>query len=123
MRLIIALAITLFANMAFADSTIVNPSYQVFSSAAPGTYNVSKYRTKSVSAYAVRGATFGVFTSGTSLAIQCGPTSSGPWTACSGSTTLTSAGIVTWEDAFAWVKITLTKVTYNVKVWLLGNAY
>ncbi len=92
--------------------------------------NVTNYRTKTLftQGIAVSGHT-NTTLSGT-VAALCGPTATGPFTACSGlvttsgggSISTTSNAVQTWIDSSQFLEVTFTKTSGECSVWLsLGN--
>jgi hypothetical protein len=121
MKKLLTFAFLAMTVNAFADSTVINPTQQIYSSSTPRVINASKYRTKTV---VVNGITttglFGIYTG--SVSVKCGATQTGPFPSTTVSA-ITANGFSTWSDACTWVQVTYTKTKKNVQVWLMGNPY
>lgn len=125
--------LTIFVTLALATAAMAGPNtkqlvpFSYYSSASgaavySSVVNVMPYRHKTV---VVNGYTMSTTTSaalsGTAL-VQCGPTSSGPWTTCAQedgtAISLTSNGSLQWSDVASYIRVSWAKTAGLVKVWL-----
>ncbi len=127
--------LAVFMTFALATAAIAGPAtkqlvpFSYYSSASgaavySSVVNVLPFRNKTV---VVNGYTMSTTTSaalsGTAL-VQCGPTSSGPWTTCVANNyaqtaiSMTSNGSMSWADTASYVRVSWAKTAGLVKVWL-----
>lgn len=122
-------AILAFTSTAFARSDYGGKGFALYSAASAAVktsaaVNVSGFRTKSMQ---VSGATITSTAasttfknmSGTVLA-QCSMTSNGPWVTCvqqdSTAVSFTTNGILSWDDAFQYIRLQWTSGTVGTKL-------
>ena len=92
----------------------------VYSSA----YRVAGYSLKTVSITGTDMTTLAAAALSGTVLVQCGPTSSGPWSTCLNNNyaqtavSTTANGTLTWRDAAAYIRVSWAKTAGRVKVWL-----
>lgn len=129
----LVLLASLFATSAFALDVGNAVPFSMYS-AASGTavkstaYDVRRFKTKTVTVqgYDMASPSAAASLSGTAL-VECGPTSSGPWTTCVDNSyaqtavSTTANGTRTWTDASAYIRASWAKTAGRVKIWLNWN--
>lgn len=127
--------LAVFMTLALATAALAGPAtkqlvpFSYYSSASTAAVyssviNVMPFRKKTM---VVNGYTMSTTTSaalsGTAL-VQCGPTSTGPWTTCVNNNyaqtavSTTANASVTWEDVSSYIRVSWAKTAGLVKVWI-----